>query len=662
MFINFRKEWATQASKVFNAESGIFLVDVDPDVVWDTYLNSFDKSVRASFDCRNCRSFLKKVGHAVAIDGNYNLITMWDFIPTDDTYKNTVYQLNELIKNKAISSAFISEDEKIGVESNIDIKRAVTWHHFSYTLARGWSSSAAGLMSRKGDAKRVLERWLPVIKREAVEYVITAIQNKDLYRGEQFLEGVLAFSKLLEDYSGISDAKKQNFLWASVFSPPGAICNTVIGTLLRDLSEATHLTDETAERIVRSFESKMLSYNRPKEEVTNASLNKLREAIEARGLVDALERRVASEDDLDVSKVLYINNSTEAANLFAAMQEEVVLEASKIRPSEEINMKDFEGLVKKTRQLEILCDPELESNLFCLITSDTKGLFWWDNPFSWSYFGGRADSGIKRRVTKAGGSVVGNLRASLSWNTKTDLDLHLNLHGFTGIAKAEHIYFGSPGMLNIKVLDVDAQNGTIVKEPVENMIFKGRTFRDGIYKFHVNNYRDREPTSEFTVEFEWEGKIYSYFHKTRIREDSNIRIPDLVVKNGVVIPSSEFLSFTSSSGDSADTSIWGLKFNRFKKVSSVFYSPNYWEGEGKGAKHLFIHVEGMTPDGEIRPFYNEQIAGELLADGLKRPFEALASKIQVKPSHRPVAGFGFLDSVRKSFVVRADKRVIKVNV
>ncbi|MBL8787954.1 MAG: hypothetical protein JNJ59_23875 [Deltaproteobacteria bacterium] len=115
------------------------------------------------------------------------------------------------------------------------------------------------------------------------------------------------------------------------------------------------------------------------------------------------------------------------------------------------------------------------------------------------------DAEIKDRVTRAGGMYDGvDIRASLLWDNRNDLDLHV-------IAPStEHIYYGHKvsgcgGWLDV---DMNVQGDTV--KPVENVRWpKGRA-PAGRYKVFVQNFRFHEPSqapTRFKVELEVAGEI-----------------------------------------------------------------------------------------------------------------------------------------------------------
>jgi hypothetical protein len=114
------------------------------------------------------------------------------------------------------------------------------------------------------------------------------------------------------------------------------------------------------------------------------------------------------------------------------------------------------------------------------------------------------DAEIKARVTRAGGQYEGvDVRASLVWDNRNDLDLHV-------IAPSgEKVYYGNKRSRCGGWLDVDMNVGGDTTKPVENVRWSKGQAPAGRYQVIVQNFRFHEapaPT-QFKVELEVGGDI-----------------------------------------------------------------------------------------------------------------------------------------------------------
>ncbi len=115
------------------------------------------------------------------------------------------------------------------------------------------------------------------------------------------------------------------------------------------------------------------------------------------------------------------------------------------------------------------------------------------------------DAEIRQRVQAAGGLYEGvDIRASLIWNNRNDLDLHVIT------PSGEHVYYGSKKALCGGFLDVDMNVRGETTKPVENVRWAKGAAKKGRYRVYVQNYsfkeQDRAPTP-FKVEIEVNGEI-----------------------------------------------------------------------------------------------------------------------------------------------------------
>ncbi|MFT7625055.1 MAG: hypothetical protein ACI9WU_004246, partial [Myxococcota bacterium] len=118
------------------------------------------------------------------------------------------------------------------------------------------------------------------------------------------------------------------------------------------------------------------------------------------------------------------------------------------------------------------------------------------------------DAEVRTRVLAAGGTYDGvDVRASLIWNDRNDLDLHVVT------PRGEEIFYSNKKSRCGGWLDVDMNiQGKTIK-PVENVRWKKGTAQKGTYRVFVRNYRFHESTqkaTEFRVEIEVNGEVQHF--------------------------------------------------------------------------------------------------------------------------------------------------------
>ena len=124
---------------------------------------------------------------------------------------------------------------------------------------------------------------------------------------------------------------------------------------------------------------------------------------------------------------------------------------------------------------------------------------------SWEQRKGDIDAEIKNRVEAAGGLYEGvDIRASLIWNNRNDLDLHIIT------PKKEEIYYAHKRSNCGGWLDVDMNVRGETTKPVENVRWKKGEAKPGQYSVIVQNYAYKEEQRgpvDYKVELEVNGEV-----------------------------------------------------------------------------------------------------------------------------------------------------------
>lgn len=645
-----------------SARGTLFVTDVDTEVLWNKYLDSFPAGtnniykVRRGFDCSCCHNFVRRYGNIVAIDSDYNLMTMWDILP-EFPYTIVVPILAEYVKTASIKSLFLSEEEKMGVEksSQLTDNGILTWNHFYYKPDKKFVNirTSASVIGEYTNNKNVFERALKEITDDAIDTVLDLINQDSLYKGNEYKTMVIALKNYKTAYK---TAQSENWIWAIVDQTAPSILkirNTSIGALLVNLSENMDL-----DIAVSKYESIVAptNYKRPKAIVSSKMIEEAqKKCIELN--ID-LNRRYAVKDDITVNNVLFVDRSStilSGNDPFASLQQDVI--PKNLSKIEEIDIEDFiKNVVPTASKIEALVDNKHRNNFMSLVAPlrlDATKMLKWDNNFSWSYKGSVTDS-IKERVKEAGGKIDGYLRVSLSWSNVDDLDLYVIT------PSKQRIFFSNKNDYYTKgTLDVDMNaGGPKSTNPVENITFPAAKYLiDGEYKVGVNNYNQRTSQSQgFEVEIEVGDQLYNL---TSDKNDVHFKtVATIISKNGelTIKPQIESSS-TSKNVNNIDT-------NKFKTVSMLLNSPNYWDNQTIGNKHYFFILEDCILEETPRGFFNEYLRDDLITH--KRVFEALGSKMIVPALENPkdqLSGVGFSSTVRNDLIVKVSgtfTRLLKI--
>lgn len=657
-FKEFKQIFQANAAKVLNSNR-VFKLDIDPDTIWAAYLSGFSGTEVQENNCHACRRFLQSYGGLVAISNDLKVTGLWDFNCGSAEFQPAVNAVRDYLKDLSIKEVFCTSIGKLGTDRNVATTGNFWWDHFYLSLPNTFrltNKDKIGFqLNECRTGKAVYQRALEEITLSAVDTVLDLIKENALYRGAES-KGILELFRAAKvAYSNLTvQQDKDNFCWLQERGALSDIRSSAIGTLLVDLSEL----DADVEKCVKAFEFKVApqNYQRPKTIVTASMVDNAKAKLAELGLEQSIYRRFAKSTDLNVNNLLFVDRSSGLGDIFTEIKENLPVNISKLKNITEVSVEDFLVMLQSSTSAEIFFEESQTTNLFSLIApkfADSPSLFKWDNQFSWAYKGGMADS-IAQRVKKAGGNISGLVRVSLAWDTSNDLDLHIyEASGF-------HLYYGSSRSLLTKAeLDVDANAGRIVENPVENIIYPyDSKLTNGKYKIEVNNFNDRESTETFTVEIEIAGVIYTYVHNERIRTYQDISIGSFDVLDGAIV----YNGPASSTGLASTKDIWNLGTNKFHKVLAAFESPNYWSDNAVGNKHLFFQLAGAQNTDGANPFFNEQLNQNLTRDH-KRVFEVLGSKLKIEESVDQISGLGFSSTQPATFYCKLDAgKIVKVKI
>ena len=649
------------------AKGELFKVHVSKEEMWSTYLNSFPPGTNPMFrertehDCNCCRNYIKNLGNVVAIKNN-KLITIWDGTFEDD-FQPVADAMADLISNSELETIFYTQFNKIGAAKTPDNDSDIIWNHFQSDVPNKCILLNTELGTKIGlfNSQRVVyQRALNEIDVESLNTVLELIVQGSIYRGEEHKGLVESFLEQKRKYNNLSETEQKMFTWINNPNTVGALVgfrNSVIGTLVSDISGGTDL--ETA---VKKFESKTapLNYKRPKALATPGMIKKAMQWWNDNGYQGAELRRFAGPSDLTINNILFADRSTkpELSGFDGLLEEAESKQTKNFDNVETVNYQKFiDDILPSATALEVLVENEHENSLMSLIApadATSKNMLKWKNNFTWSYNGGVADS-MKERVKSAGGKVDGVLRFSIQWNESdadgsNDLDAHCKLPG-------AHIYFSSKhdsesgGQLDVDITNPETQapKGTAVENITWADISK---MPNGDYEFYVNNYSGTN-TNGFRAEIEMDGEIHEFDYPGSVT--SNVAVGTVTLKNG------KFTIKPKLQSNKTQREIWGINTGSFKKVNMVMNSPNHWDGEETGNKHIFFILDNCKNSERPRGFYNEFLNEEL--NQHRKTMEMLAGKMLVEQSDEQLSGIGFSTTSKKSVLVKVTgsfTRTIKI--
>lgn len=652
--------------ELMKAPERVFKTDISGDELYELYLRSFPEGTnpvfkeRTEHDCNCCKHFIRNIGNIVQVQSDASVKTVWDYATVEAPYPyNEVAKvLQAQVQKGQIVDRYLTSEGLYGkrttqvqFEGNPTV---VTFSHF-YTgksLQPVLSNKVGTELNRFRTAAQVFERGLNEFRQDAMDTVISLINANNLYRGEEHLNALNAFYTAYVKYHSLSSAiEKNRYIWLNSDKGIAMFRNTVIGTLVQDLSEGKEL-----DQAVRMFESKVAptNYKRTTALVTPKMIENAMNTIRELGLEEALERRFARISDVNVNDVIWVDSTVKPLMkgglkdlLLDHVASTQTVDFDKIREKAEVIHVDelVSRILPETTSMDIWFSNEHVGNMMSLtapVHPEPKALFKWNNDFAWSYGGNVTDS-IKERVKRAGGRTENTLlRVSLSWFNYDDLDIHV-MQPSKNVIYYGHMHGDSGG-----VLDVDMNVSPTTREAVENVVWTNR-LPDGEYKVSVKNFNRRETIDfGFVIEVEHDNKILNYAYNKLMLSGAIvdvIRIQALKGKIAKITALSKEVVSTSTQMEK-----WGLTTNQWVKVKTVTYSPNYW-GENKvGNKHTFFVLDGANNAEPTRGIYNEFLNNKL--EPHRKVFELIGEKTKCPPTNDQLSGLGFSSTRKSNFYVK----------
>jgi len=640
------KAFATAINDHFKlmANYNLYTTTASKDDLYDAYLQAYPDGTnpiyvnRTEYDCSTCKEFIRNIGGAVAIvDGA--IVPVWDVPGLEYPYNVVAETMSAYVTSHPISSVFCLKELSYGAPHSKQLLQGGdirTWYHFYARVdAKYHSNTPAQVIGDSITAMQVLRRGLSELTLDSITTVLELIDTNSIYRGAEHRAALVAFKTLKESYDTTPAEQQELLLWLNVTHHNARFRNTVIGTLVQDLSDGVEL-----EKAVHSFETKVAptNYKRTKSLITPGMRDGALKTVRELGLEPSLSRRHARVSDVSINDVLWVDNAVRGlmkeGGIAALLQTQVKVKPPNLDSATPISIEDFmSSVLPQTTTLQVLLESRLLGNLMSLTAPcdvSSPRIFKWGNNFGWSYRDNVADSIIKQRVKGAGGNVTAPFRVSLAWFNYDDLDIYVYVPG-----GGWPICFMNR-TVGTGTLDVDANAGRRrSRTPVENVCWTAPI--NGTYQVHVKNFSKRESIDVgFTLEVESMGIISTYHYDRPVGDRCIVHCLTITVRGGQV---TDITAAPNVEGNSSSTTEWGLMTQTLVKVDTVILSPNYWGDNHSGNKHwFFILHECLNPE-PTRGIYNEFLRHEL--ESHKKVFEVLGDLTKVPPVPEQLSGLGF---------------------
>ena len=657
------------------AAMGLYITSTDKDETWQTYLDNFkpeDNPIykeRTDHDCQCCKQFIRNIGTVVAINELNQLVSVWD-ITVPEEYQPSVDAMAKLVKSHKIADAYYHFEANVGKAYNhqqLEDESIKKWDHFYFELPTIYVNAEPGtILGELRATKEVFKRGLDELTLDSAETVLDLIANRTLLLGDQNKPKVKTFITDLKKYNKIHEDRKDAYCWkvSGKLGMAARFRGTLIGTLLVDLSK-------DADDILVSIDKYNLkadpnNFKRCTSAVTPKQTKAAeKDAIEL-GILPSLDRRCAVTEDISVANVIYADKAVrKAMNAFDLIKDTTPDQIPNLDRSEEISREAFlKDIVPNSTNIQVLLENKHTGNLMTLVAPvnpEAPNILNWGNNFSWAYNGDITDSVMQQEVKRLGGNLEAIARLTILWNEQlNDTNIDLDAHCQEPKPSGSHIDFNSAGETHLSsgLLDIDNQN------PGNKIAIENITHTDinkmppGVYYYSIHNYSNRRCEDGFSAEIEINDIIYKYSHHGVVPAKATTQIAEVTLnKNGNLS-----IKHVMESSESTKT-IWGITSKKFHRVNMIMNSPNHWDGEQSGNKHVFFILDKCLNPDPVRGFFTEFLMADLHKH--RKTFEVLGSKMKAEPSANQLSGLGFSSSKSNQIVVKveqaSDTRTYKVN-
>lgn len=696
------------------ATGKLFRASVDGNAIWQLYLSSFVQDpifrdpASTAHTCNLCNNFIRRYGNIVALDENFNLMTIFD-IEVEGEYLPVVKNLSFQIKGAAIKSVFFEshlelatlsyepqtknrEVYRLGIAKNVKryaqaeadlypgtvtANEVISFHHLHLDLPHRFviknNESIESLNAKYTSAKEVFQRGMQEIPLDTLQLVRDLILQGSLLDGTPHLSKVERMIELKVEYDSLNGKfNMDNWCWATTYNLPIAkFRNELIGTLCVELAEGVELN-----KACQTWNQRVdpVNYMKVKSPITQRQIDEAMKFTVDNDYVDSFNRRLATLDDINVSEILHSNIGTgeiKNVTIFDKLKPTASTrhKRSEFEGVEEIHIDKFmTDILPTCTSVEAFLTNVHEGymvNLTTPINKESKPIFKWDNNYSWTFSGNLAGkSQIKEAVKLAGGKVDGVLNFRLAWNDSdktdnSDLDAWASEPngtkiGFSTDYRKDRGRNGNDRTPYSGQLDVDntSPNG---KMAVENITWKDKSkMANGVYKVWVHQYRAHN-SQGFKAEIEVDGETYLYSYDQSV--NGSIQVAEITLANGEFSVKHLLPEMGNSSRE-----IYNLETNKFHKVNLVCLSPNHWGKNQVGNKHYLFMLEECHTKNKIRTFHNENLKADLL-EHHRKVMDVLGNQCSTSGDNKQLAGLGFNATVRDELIVRlsgSHKRVVRL--
>lgn len=636
------------------------LFQTDAVGLFDAYLANLPADQRQHHNCSCCRAFVKTFGGLVVIgpDGS-TAPAVWNDLDTADLgiHAQGVAAMHAIVAAAQVKGPFTHADARWGMPEAGGFTHMHVTPPAAVRYVRTGKLTARQRMAERRQQFGTLSRGLADYTLAHLRTAVQVLDANAVYRSARFLGAAQFLEKLKSDTEATPNPRaRANIIWKALAGAPDGYCyprSSVIATLLDDIVAGLPF-----DSVRRRFESKVAPdvYQHATAAPKAGNIERAEKLFAELGLAPALARRYMRVDEVpafwsptaaaEPRKVPVV--ALAADQVFGHVKARGAATATSGGlevPAAKMTWAKFRDTVLPTATSLEAQVPASGSRFAALVTAADAGapnLLQWSNPSSWYYAAG-IDGEFRRRVEAAGGQYEDvDVRATLIWNNRNDLDL------MARTPRGRHIYYfqkrdGAGGYL-----DIDRNVGGETTEPVENIRWPRGMAPDGWYHISVWNYSHHERPAQDTpylLELEVGGQRFTYEGVFGPRDALRVecQVVSFEVSGGKLVGQPRSTAVGGKAG--ADATTWGLTPGAYVPVVGIAKSPNLWTDDGRHAHfgdHTFFLLDGCRDDqqGRGRGFFTETLRGDLRE--VRQVLEAHVRTADIEAVDQPACGLGFV--------------------
>ena len=276
----------------------VFSVEL-PDDIWETYLRCFPEYDRQKYNCRCCKSFIRKyAGLATISTEGATVPLLWDINKDYGYFNRLVNVMHYIVSSRKVHHQAVFDDGVLGKPMEGG------WSHLSVISLGSMVNCSRILTAPQVEAAKIqdyqmLSRTTSNISIGQLEAVRNLLMSGKLNNPEAF-SGMVDWYLDTHTTIDMYPSNASNIKWEAVGSAPVGYCNinsSVVGSLINDL------TMMSTSRAISNFNDRVspLKYRRPKSAPGAQNIKRGEELVEKLGISSSLERRYATIEDVVLS-------------------------------------------------------------------------------------------------------------------------------------------------------------------------------------------------------------------------------------------------------------------------------------------------------------------------------------------------------------------------